>query len=204
MTAPDGGRRTAPGIGDFGFGAATLIAALLALLVWIPLDIKGGFVELNRAGRLEPGDAFFPGLLAATLLLLGLVQLAVAAVRRWRGRAQRAPGAITMANLAFLARFLAIVLTGLALMYGFGPLTVAALKAVGLLEQSYRQLIDTVPYKYLGYLLGGGVLGLGLIAWAEGRVRRAAVLAVILVLATAVAIFDVLLTNIPLPPNADF
>jgi len=49
---------------NIGFGAVASIAALIALFIWIPYDIKGGFIEINQIGKPEPGDAFFPIILA--------------------------------------------------------------------------------------------------------------------------------------------
>ena len=89
-------------------------------------------------------------------------------------------------------------------MYWLGPLTVAAMDAIGLLEGTYRNFSDTVPYKYLGYLAGGAVMTLALIGWVEGRLRSTAAMIVIGVLAVAILLFDVALKNVLLPPNADF
>ncbi len=190
-----------------GFGVAVLALCAIALFAWFPADIKGGFIERSLAGKPVPGDAFFPVLLAATLAALAAVQVLLALLRR----GARAPGAgtgpdtgrLTAANLRFLAVFHLLVLAGIALMYWLGPATVAALKATGVLEVDYRQLSDTAPYKYLGYLAGGFLMTTGLIAFAEGRLRRRALLTVAVVLALTVLLFDVALNNVQLPPNAD-
>jgi len=89
-------------------------------------------------------------------------------------------------------------------MYGLGPLTVAVLNSVGLLDADYRQLTDTAPYKYIGYVVGGFLMTITLIAWTEGRIRRQSVIAVVLTLIVAIIIFDVVLKNVLLPPNADY
>ena len=47
-------------------------------------------------------------------------------------------------------------------------------------------------------------MSLTLIGWTEGRLRRSAVIAVISVLVVAIVVFDGLLTNVLLPPNAEF
>jgi hypothetical protein len=60
-----------------------------------------------------------------------------------------------------------------------GPLTVDAINAVGGEIGSYRQLRDTVPYKYLGYLAGGTVMVGGLIAAVEQRLTRGATAAAV-------------------------
>lgn len=200
ITGPTG--KAAPDPWDIGFGAVVFGLALLALLVWFPNDIKGGFVETNHAGKLEPGDAFFPVLLTVAILLLSGCQVLVALLAR--RRASASAGRLTRANLVFLILFHVIVVAGLALMFWLGPIVVALANALSGSELTYRQLVDTAPYKYVGYLAGAFVITTGLIAWAEGRLRRSAVLTVLAVLAVSVLVFDVLLTNVQLPPNADY
>ena len=197
-------KQTALNPWDIGFGAALLGFALWALFFWFPADIPTGFFFINSVGREEPGDAFFPIILASLLAGLSAIQV----VLSWRNRRSdaeaHASGGITLANLKFLALFLAVVGTGLGLMYWLGPLTVAALNAVGFLEGTYRNFSDTAPYKYLGYIAGGFAMTLALIVWAEGRVRPVAVATVTAVLFVAILLFDVALRNVLLPPNADF
>ena len=89
-------------------------------------------------------------------------------------------------------------------MYWLGPLTVAALNTFGWLDASYRALSDTAPYKFIGYVVGGFVMTITLIAWTEGRIRWASVLSVLITLTVAILIFDLLLKNVLLPPNADY
>jgi hypothetical protein len=149
----------------------------------------------------EPGDAFFPVILAGMLLVLSAAQLLGALFGR---RPQAPSGKLTAENLKFLFLFYAIVLIALTVMYWLGPLVVETLRSMGAIDQTYRQLVDTRPYKYLGYVAGGFIMSVGLIAWAEGRVRRTAVLSVVIVQALLIFILDVLLRNIQLPPNADF
>lgn len=205
MAADRQQQRMAPDPWNIGFGVVTLAVALLALFVWFPLDIKGGFIQTNLTGNLEPGDAFFPILLAAALVALSLVQI-VAAVFNRQASSAGAPdeaGQLSIQNLKFLACFFAILVAGLTVMFWFGPLVTAILAAAGLIDQSYRQLVDTVPYKYLGYLVGGFGMTTALVWWTEGRLRPRAVYTVVAVLAACILIFDILLDNILLPPNAD-
>lgn len=194
----------APDPWDIGFGAVILAGSLLALFVWFPADIRGGFFHVNAVGKSEPGDAFFPIILASTLAVLSTIQLALAVLRPRPAPDGATPARLTARNFRFLATFVAFTGAGLVLMYWLGPLTVWAMQAAGLTEADYRNLTDTAPYKYLGYVVGGFLMTVGLIAWSEGRVRRGAVLTVVVVLATAIVVFDVLLHNVLLPPNAEF
>ncbi len=205
MAADRQQQRRAPDPWNIGFGVVTLAASLLALFVWFPLDIKGGFIQTNLTGNLEPGDAFFPILLAAALVALSLLQIVAAIFNRQSsiGGETDEAGQLSIRNLKFLACFSAILIAGLTIMFWFGPLVTATLGAMGLIDQSYRQLVDTVPYKYLGYLVGGFAMTTALVWWTEGRLRPRAVYTVVAVLAACILIFDILLDNILLPPNAD-
>jgi hypothetical protein len=197
-------QRPAPNPWELGFGAVTFLAAVLMLTVWIPNDMLGGFIDTGPTGQPEPGDAFFPTLVACTLLVLSLIQLLNALINRPRPDSDRRIGKLTPQDFRFLSVFYVIVLSGLTAMYWFGPLTVEALRAAGVIDSTYRQLIDTPPYKYLGYLVGGFGMTCGLIYMAEKRLRWRAIAAVVVVLAASILIFDVLLSNVQLPPNADF
>jgi hypothetical protein len=201
MTLPVDGQRPARDPWNIGFGAVVLVSALLALTVWFPNDIKGGFIDLNQTGKPEPGDAFFPVILACMLLVLSAAQLLGALFGR---RPQAPSGRLTVENLKFLLIFYLIVLIGLTVMYWLGPMVVETLRSMGAIDQSYRQLVDTRPYKYLGYVTGGFIISLGLIVWAEGRMRVRAILSVVIVQALLILVLDILLRNVLLPPNADF
>ena len=206
MNDHDTSKPAAPDPWDLGFGVVVLAGAATALLVWFPLDIQGGFMEPGSDGTPEPGDAFFPVLLASALLGLSILHLAVATLRRrpaTTGSGEPA-GRLTPDNIRFFLLFHAVVVAGMAVVYWFGPLLVAALGGAGLLDATYRQLTDTAPYKYLGYVVGGGAMTLVLMAWAEGGLRPRAVATVALVLAALVGLFDGLLSNVQLPPNADY
>jgi len=201
MTASADNQRPAPDPWNIGFGVVVLVLALATLFLWIPGDIKGGFIEANQTGKPEPGDAFFPVILSGLMLILAAVQLAGALFSR---KPQPASGKITSDNFKFLLFFYAVVLTGLTIMYWLGPLVVDALRGAGAIDNTYRQLVDTAPYKYIGYVVGGFLMISALIIWAEGRVRVHAILTVAIVIGLLIGVLDVLLHNIQLPPNADF
>ena len=187
---------------DIGFGGVVLVFATVALTVWFPHDIKGGIIVLNSVGKPEPGDAFFPAILAGLMAILASCYLAIALLA---SRPQPPASRLTGDNLLFLAGFSVIVGSGLALMYWTGPWVVSALHGLGVIDEGeYRHLVDTVPYKYLGYIVGGFLMTMALTIWAEGGFTRRAMVSVVLVLVASVVIFDVLLNNVQLPPNADY
>ncbi len=189
---------------DIGFGVVIFAGALLAIFVWFPNDIRSGFFYVNAIGRTEPGDAFFPIILATTLAILSGIQLYISLFLRSSTASTEPTPALTMSNFKFLLAFGAICIVGLSIMYSLGPVTVWAMREFGFIELEYRNLTDTAPYKYLGYVVGGFLMTVTLIAWTEGRVRRPAVISVLTVLVVAIIIFDKLLTNVLLPPNAEF
>ena len=196
--------QAAPDPWDIGFGAVLFIFALFSLLIWFPLDIRGSFVETDHAGKLEPGDAFFPVLLAGAILLLSAIHIFKALILRRQPTQTDAQGRLTRDDLVFLVLFNVAVVCGLTLMYWLGPLTIAAANFVMGTDLTYRHLVDTVPYKYVGYCVGGFVMTASLIAWAEAGLRWRAVVAVLTVISAAIIVFDILLINVQLPPNADY
>jgi hypothetical protein len=190
---------------NFGFGIALATFALIALVVWFPRDITGGFIETNEVGKVGPGDAFFPVLLAVSILLLSVIDLLVNAIRMARDFPMTGGvGRLTVGNLVFLARFHVAVLVGLIVMYSLGPVVVAVRNALSSDVLHYRQLVDAVPYKYIGFIAGGFIVTLPTIAWAERRWSPRSALIVLAVLVTMIFVFDILLTNVQLPPNADY
>jgi hypothetical protein len=205
VNAHDQVRRAAPDPWDIGFGAVVLAAGVVALVIWFPLDITGGFIEPGISGKMQPGDAFFPVLLAGAMVFLSVVHLCVAFFGHAPTRAPNdGAGRLDAANIRFFILFHAIVLGAMAVMYWLGPLTVWLLGVAGFVDLGYRQLVGTVPYKLIGYVVGGFLMTTALITWAEGCLRRRTILTAVLVIAVMVLIFDVLLSDIQLPPNADY
>ena len=100
--------------------------------------------------------------------------------------------------------FAAICVIGLAIMFVLGPAIVWGMREVGLTDAEYRHLTDTAPYKYIGYVIGGFLMTVTLIGWTEGRLRPVGIIATLSVLVVAIVVFDVLLTNVLLPPNAEY
>ena len=204
MLSNDKSKRMAPDPWDIGFGVFVLAGALLSLFVWFPADIPTGFFFTNAIGREEPGDAFFPIILATLLAILSTIQLILALFKYRTDDPSLAPAVLTFKNFRFLLLFSVIMAAGLAVMYWLGPMTVSLLNAWGGIDADYRQLTDTAPYKYIGYVIGGFLMTITLIAWTEGEIRPRSILAVLITLAVAIIIFDVVLKNVLLPPNADF
>lgn len=204
MDTPNPQTAKAPDPWDIGFGVLVLAGSLLAIFVWFPADIKGGFFNTTPIGRIEPGDAFFPVLLAAALAVLSTLQITVSLLRGSPTPSAGSLGRLTPANIRFLIIFAAICIIGLAIMFVLGPAIVWGMREAGLTDAEYRHLTDTAPYKYIGYVIGGFLMTVTLIGWTEGRLRPVGIIATLSVLVVAIVVFDVLLTNVLLPPNAEY
>jgi len=190
---------------NLGFGVVLCVLSLLALFVWFPRDIIGSFIETNQVGKVGPGDAFFPVLLASAIFGLSAVYSVITFVRSRRGSNQiPTSGRITAANLGFLVRFHLIAVASLLVMYALGPIVISAANAFLGTELQYKALVDTVPYKYIGFVIGGLLLTVPLIAWSEGGIRWRSVAIVIATIVALILIFDVFLNNVQLPPNANY
>lgn len=190
---------------DVGFSATLAAFAAVALFVWFPRDIAGGFIVRNAVGKIGPGDAFFPVLLASAILILSLLDLALNGVRSARNVPPASTvGRLTFGNLVFLVRFHAAVLAGLIVMFWLGPALVAVQNELTGGALQYRQLADAVPYKYVGFVAGGLIVTLPTIAWAERRWSVRSALIALFVVVMMIVVFDVLLKNVQLPPNADY
>ena len=94
-----------------------------------------------------------------------------------------------------------ILIVSLLLMRWGGPLAVSALQIIGADLPEYRLLSATVPYKYIGFALGGFVLVAGLISWIEGRLSWRATLIAFGAVIGLILVYDVPFNSLLLPPN---
>jgi hypothetical protein len=174
---------------DRWLGLVTLLAALVVLLVWIPRDVDSGIAEVVRR-RTVLGDALAPTVAATLLALAGLGLLI--------GRGAEDVPRLDMTSLRWMLSLCAVMAVSLALMRWTGP-AAAALLGAG----EYRLLRADLPWKYLGFLIGGTLMIFALTSLAEGRIRPRR-----LALAFAAALIMALLYDLPfddlqLPPNGD-
>ena len=199
---------------NLGLGLFCSAFALFALLYWIPTDIESGVVELERREYII-GDAMGPFFLSICMLLLSASLILGAIFKLWRAPRDAnseddskllegdISGGISRGNFLFLVKLLGFIVASMALMEWVGPLTADALRAAGHDIGTYRQLVATVPYKYLGFIAGGFVMVVGLTALIEGRVTRAGVLTAIFTITVLIIVYDVPFDTLLLPPNGD-
>ena len=174
---------------DFKIGIGSLLAGCLILLVWIPLDVETGLIEKVRS-QVTVGDALAPSLAAAVLILGGLLLIY---------QSFRTSGGLDLSwkNLIYVVLLLALLALSLAVMRWTGPF------AAYLFGADYRSLRDTVPWKYIGYFLGGITMVFGLISMIEGRMRWRTLIISILAVVFLIVVYDLPFDNLLLPPNGD-
>lgn len=171
-----------------------ILAALLIVFVWVPLDTDSGLVEKVRS-RVIVGDALAPTLAAAVIGMGGLMVLFQ--------QPEPYPVFVSAANIRFLLVLLLVFALSFALMRWSGPALVALSNLLTGGEGTYRALRDTAPWKHVGFVAGNTFLVFGMIAAVEGRVTRRSVLIAILASLGLIALYDLPFDNLLLPPNGD-
>lgn len=170
-------------------GLLACAMALMVALIWVPLDTSTGLIEKVRR-QVTIGDGLAPTLAAGFILLGGLLVLLFEPTENARR--------VTPRNLLFLCTFLLIVCVAFMIMRWAGP-AIGAL----ILEDGYRPLRDTAPWKYIGFILGGTILIAGLIGLVEGRVSLRGVVLGLLAALALIAVYDLPFDDLLLPPNGD-
>ena len=187
---------------NLGIGIVFLVASAVTLLWWIPNDVETGVLVEERRSVVV-GDAMAPTLAAIGILILSLALTLSSVFGRQTDKEDVVEYAIglTPENLGNLAAIALVVIASMACMVWCGPLAVKALQSAGVALPEYRLLIDTIPYKYIGFAIGGFILVLGLISWIEGRVRARAILTAIATVVVLIVVYDVPFDSLLLPPN---
>lgn len=175
-------------------GTFCIVAALLLVLVWVPQDTGTGLLEKVRR-QVTIGDALAPTLAAAVILIGGVLV--------FFQKLEPYPDGVTFGNLRFLGLLLATLALSFALMRWSGPVAVATANILLSEDMNYRALRDTAPWKYIGFVLGGGFLVTALISAVEGRVSYRAVMFAMITVWSLIAIFDLPFSDLLLPPNGD-
>lgn len=184
---------------NLGLGLVAIGLALVAILAWVPNDTATGIIVAKR-GRVAIGDAMAP------MAAFGLVALAGLLILFEKGREKaRAEGAahLSAANVRFLLLLTGLFLLTMVLMRWSGPAVTGLGQLAGLTEHGYRELRDTVPWKYVGFVLGGTTLVAGLMSLVERRVSWRAIFVALLAVAALIAVFDLPFPDLLLPPNGD-
>lgn len=172
-----------------------LFAAVL-IFFWIPADVETGLIEKVRSQK-NIGDAMAPTVAGVAIGVGGLMLMMQTLLAR-SGSTSR----ISIVNLKFVAWILAITVVSFLIMRWAGPLLTPII--LGSDDPGiYRNLRDTAPWKYIGYLSGGFILVFGLMTLVgRGFSWKKMIIAMLAVLALAL-IYDLPFDNLLLPPNGD-
>ena len=176
-------------------GAVIFTASLMMMMLWIPSDVDSGLIEKVRR-RYRIGDMLGP-VVATAIILIGAGWLCLS-------RERDAPRSI-LPPLRAIAMIVGITGSCMLLMRWTGPALVGLADMVGIVngEAGYRPLRDTLPWKFTGFVIGGGVLIWLLSCHADGKWswRRLGIgMAIALVMAL---FFDLPFDDLVLPPNGD-
>lgn len=176
-------------------GLLVALFSLLVLFVWVPSDVQTGLIEKVRR-QVTIGDALAPSVAAVFLLIGGLV-LAIAE------RLDPNQPKVDLRSIGFVACMVAVIVGGLIIMRFAGPALVALLNIGGGEPLDYRLLRDEMPWKYIGFFIGGTIMISGCIALVEGRLRPKVVLLAAVIVVIMMAIYDLPFDDLLLPPNGD-
>nr|WP_228028369.1 hypothetical protein [Donghicola mangrovi] len=172
-------------------GVLVTLLAVLALLVWVPNDTVSGFVQSKR-GRVSIGDAMAPALAFGLMALSGVLIL-------WEERTAKTPGPSDRRGPTFVAVLLGICVGAFAIMIWAGPLAVAVFAT----DETYRNLRDAMPWKHIGFAIGGTGLVTALITLVESRFSWFALLIGVATVTVLIGVFDLAFDDLLLPPNGD-
>lgn len=180
-------------------GLCALALSLLIAFVWVPLDVESGLFEKVRR-NVQIGDALAPTL-AAFMIGLGGV-LVFLAPENTQCKPHQAPSDShsLIDNFVYACSILVILAVGLSFTRYSGPVVVGLFHTDSV---EYRVLRDTIPWKYIGFVLGGTFLVTALIAWTERKLRWVHVLIAFTSTLVLIALYDLPFDDLLLPPNGD-
>ena len=173
---------------DRHLGLLCLIAALLIVFLWVPLDTGSGLAEKVRR-KWVVGDALAPTFAGGVIALGALLTLL---------RPSAAAPRISRDNVFWMLSLIALFALSLAVMRHLGPMVASLLS-----EGGYRPLRATIPWKYIGYIGGGTALVFGLCALARGRLNAGDLVVAVLASALIALAYDLPFEDLLLPPNGD-
>lgn len=178
---------------DSILGLLLIIVGILAITVWIPADSGSGIIEKVR-GKYQIGNALAPTVAFGLLIFAGLLLA-------FETRRQKQGPMISRRHLVFTLMVFFTFLVSLAVMRWAGPLLVSLTHAGS--DVDYRQLRDTVPWKYVGFLTGGSLLVGTLIGFTNQGHKLSYFLIGFVAALLMIGIYDLPFDNLLLPPNGD-
>ena len=185
-----------------GLAIFFIIASLITLFVWIPNDIETGVVEKFRR-QITIGDAMAPTMVAWAILFVSMALL-INAILSSRALRALENSAMDVQSFIFLFKLTFIIFIAFLLMLYSGPLLVEFANLMNGENNSYRLLKGSLPYKYIGYILGGFIMIFGSIGLVENKFSANGAWLSVIAVAVLTFIYDVPFDNLLLPPNGDY
>lgn len=176
-----------------------LALSCLAVFVWVPFDSETPSIYTFRR-QTYIGDAMLPMVAAAGLAICA----AIHAVVSWRRRPDDADAPFDWLTGTFFVVFVAAMAVSFLLMFWAGPIALALFGPAGDEPVTYRQMRSTLPWKWIGFSLGGFVMVFSVTSFIEGRLQARRAVTALFAVAVLILIFDVPFDTILLPPNGDF
>ena len=112
--------------------------------------------------------------------------------------------AMDVQSFIFLFKLTFIIFIALLLMLYSGPLLVEFANLMNGENNSYRLLKGSLPYKYIGYILGGFIMIFSSIGLVENKFSANGAWLSVIAVAVLTFIYDVPFDNLLLPPNGDY
>lgn len=176
--------------GDAVLGAVLVVASVIAIVFWVPRDTGSAIVEVAR-GSMKIGDALAPTIGFSLLGIAGLILMVEA-------RAIGSTARLDRRDIAFIISVGGVFLCSMLLMRWSGPLAASLLS-----DESYRNLRGTLPWKYLGFVIGGCFMIGTLISLVNRRLTLGAYLLGLVVSLGLALVYDLPFGSLLLPPNGD-
>ncbi|MEL7099419.1 MAG: hypothetical protein AAGM84_11375 [Pseudomonadota bacterium] len=170
-------------------GLLFVAVSVAVLVLWVPNDIETGLIEKVRR-QVRIGDSMMP-VLSLAFVIFGAVLCLFAP--------QRDAPQLTLAHVRYLFALGLVLAASLLVMRWAGPFAVDLFGA----EDTYRNLRDERPWKYLGFVLGGTGLVAGIMTVMEGRFSGRTVLVGFVASVCLIALYDLPFDDLLLPPNGD-
>lgn len=163
-----------------------IMAALLIIFIWVPMDTGTGLVEKVRR-KYVIGDALAPTVAGAVLLLGGVLL--------WMRPSP--DSSLTKKHVIWVVYLLGVFTLSLLVMRYAGPLTAM------LMDREYRPLRASAPWHYIGFVLGGTILIGGLTSLVERRLSAHQFVIGFIAALVVALLYDLPFDDLILPPNGD-
>ena len=177
-------------------GLIAVLVGVVTLTIWIPNDIAGEAINYARR-RYSIGDPFAPILISWLVIIAGAGLLLTGLFRGLVSKKLADPDhAFYRSSLGYMLGCGGLLTVALLVMRYAGPWSVDLFGP----DKSYKLLVTTPPWHYLGYMMGAFILMATTISVVERRLRMRTVLIAISVPLLIALAYDLPFSLI-LPPN---